>query len=206
MTAMKKSKGRPFDADGNITRARIIDAARECFATHGYGDATNKDIASAAGVSPSSIYNYFPAKKDIYFAIFEEGEDYISAAYQQMTTNATSPLDGLCKIFDANIAIHNDRPDLPPFFAHVRFDIERYPELAHYIAQRERKIQPIVRTLVDKAIESGEITNALPADSIEAMLFASIFGMSIFGLQVDKDDHQNTMKAFRALLDGSLTQ
>jgi AcrR family transcriptional regulator len=47
------------------TRARILDAARAVFAEHGYAAGTTNRIATAAGISIGSLYQYFPNKDAI---------------------------------------------------------------------------------------------------------------------------------------------
>jgi AcrR family transcriptional regulator len=47
------------------SRARILDAAREVFAAHGYAAGTTNRIAAAAHMSVGSIYQYFPNKDSI---------------------------------------------------------------------------------------------------------------------------------------------
>ena len=107
----KNIRGRPVDADGNITREKIIAAARECFARGGYGNATNKIIAQAAGVTASAIYNYFPAKKDIFLAIVVEGEQYIASAYQSAIADIDSPKQAILAILDCNsLVICSQKP------------------------------------------------------------------------------------------------
>ena len=53
-------------------RRQIIDGALQVFSTKGYRDATNKDIAAAAGInSPGLIYHYFKDKADLLRAVAE---------------------------------------------------------------------------------------------------------------------------------------
>jgi AcrR family transcriptional regulator len=48
-----------------ITRAALLDAAREVFSAAGYDDATMVDIADRAGASIGSLYHHFAAKSDL---------------------------------------------------------------------------------------------------------------------------------------------
>jgi AcrR family transcriptional regulator len=50
-------------------RAQILDAAATVFAEKGFHRATTKEIASAAGVSEGTIYNYFDSKEDLLIGI-----------------------------------------------------------------------------------------------------------------------------------------
>jgi AcrR family transcriptional regulator len=51
-------------------RSRILDAAVELFAQHGY-DAKMQDIATRAGVVPSVLYDHFGSKRDLHIALLE---------------------------------------------------------------------------------------------------------------------------------------
>jgi AcrR family transcriptional regulator len=59
---------RPRNADGQRTRAAILDAALDLFAEKGFFGTTLRDIATAVGVRESALYNYFSGKD----ALFEE--------------------------------------------------------------------------------------------------------------------------------------
>ncbi len=52
-------------------REQIIDAAMRVFAQKGYSNATNKDIAREAGITPGLIYYYFESKEALLYAILE---------------------------------------------------------------------------------------------------------------------------------------
>ena len=51
-------------------RARILDAAVEVFAEHGY-EAKMQDIAARAGVVPSVLYDHFDSKRELHIALLE---------------------------------------------------------------------------------------------------------------------------------------
>jgi AcrR family transcriptional regulator len=56
-------------AEQPSTREALLDAAAEVFARHGYEYATLADIASAAGLSGGSIYNYFRGKPELFLEV-----------------------------------------------------------------------------------------------------------------------------------------
>jgi AcrR family transcriptional regulator len=51
------------------TRDRILNAARELFASKGFKGTTTAEIARRAGVNEALIYRHFPAKRDLHTAI-----------------------------------------------------------------------------------------------------------------------------------------
>lgn len=59
---------------------KIINAACEVFAKHGYIKASMKDIAEAAGISKSVLFKYFYSKENLYMKIFRLASDSIIEA------------------------------------------------------------------------------------------------------------------------------
>jgi len=204
LSSPKGKQGRPHNRDGAITRQLVIDAARSCFAQHGYEKATNKLIAQTAGLTASALYNYYPSKRDIYLAVLDDAQALLLERYQAAISGVDSPLECLCRIIDTNGQIHKQRPDLPAFLALVRFEAIRNPELQASLADHVGTIEPIVTQLVKSAQKRGELSKSVPARNIEEMLLSASTGISINGLHSDLEDHLKNLKALRKLLDGSL--
>jgi AcrR family transcriptional regulator len=55
-------------------RQQIVQAAAQVFAEKGYAIATTKEIAEAADMGESTLYNYFDSKRDILLAVAAESE------------------------------------------------------------------------------------------------------------------------------------
>ncbi|MBE7217758.1 MAG: TetR/AcrR family transcriptional regulator [Caulobacteraceae bacterium] len=67
-------------AEGRTKARCILDAARKCFAKHGFHGASMARIAEEAGISVGHIYRYFENKEAVVAAIVEE--DLLGAAEQ----------------------------------------------------------------------------------------------------------------------------
>jgi AcrR family transcriptional regulator len=59
-------------AQGQATRAKLLDAARTLFGTRGYNDTSLDDIVAAAGVTKGALYHHFGGKEDLFRAVFEQ--------------------------------------------------------------------------------------------------------------------------------------
>ncbi|GAA2868995.1 hypothetical protein GCM10010517_28920 [Streptosporangium fragile] len=68
MTAARRPNRGPAAATEN--RAALIAAARQAFATAGYG-ASLTEVARAAGVGQGSLYRHFPDRASLALAVFE---------------------------------------------------------------------------------------------------------------------------------------
>jgi AcrR family transcriptional regulator len=60
------------------SRAALLDAARECFATWGYEATTVAAILDRAGMARGALYHYFPGgKREVFAAVFDTvNEDF----------------------------------------------------------------------------------------------------------------------------------
>ncbi len=62
----------PRTKRGELTRQRLISAAREVFESQGFASTRMGDIAAAAGVSHGTVYTYFTTKEDVLAATLTE--------------------------------------------------------------------------------------------------------------------------------------
>jgi AcrR family transcriptional regulator len=71
---------RPLRADAQRNRDKVLRAAQEAFAGHGYGVPLD-EIATLAGVGPGTVYRHFPSKEELFAAVVTERlRDLIAAA------------------------------------------------------------------------------------------------------------------------------
>lgn len=60
-------------------RAAIVDAARRLVSEHGAPALTMRAVGQAIGYSAAALYEYFPAKEDLYAALYFDERDGLSA-------------------------------------------------------------------------------------------------------------------------------
>lgn len=73
-------------ARGDLTRRRIIDAARRVFEQHGYLDIGVDEIVKEAGVARGSFYTYFTSKLDVFGEIAREVAAAVDQSIQRPDT------------------------------------------------------------------------------------------------------------------------
>jgi AcrR family transcriptional regulator len=59
------------EAQKQLTRSRLLDAAAELFATRGYAATTIEEIATSAGATRATFYLHFPSKSDVVHGFYE---------------------------------------------------------------------------------------------------------------------------------------
>jgi AcrR family transcriptional regulator len=57
---------------GDLRRQLILNAARRCFARHGFAGTTTKSVAAAAAISEGLLFKHFPSKSALYAEILAE--------------------------------------------------------------------------------------------------------------------------------------
>jgi AcrR family transcriptional regulator len=62
------------------TRQHIADTARRLFAERGFDHVTVAEIAREADLAQATVFNYFPAKEDLFYSRLEAFEDELLAA------------------------------------------------------------------------------------------------------------------------------
>jgi AcrR family transcriptional regulator len=69
-----RKRGRPpgRTAAGDAARVRLYEAAIALIGERGYEAATLRDVAARAGVSPALLYRYFPNKRSVVLALYDE--------------------------------------------------------------------------------------------------------------------------------------
>lgn len=92
-------------ADGEQTRARILEAAGALFAAHGYAETTGKAIAEQAGVDLASINYHFGSRSGLYQAVLAEAHGRVIQleALQQLAESSLAPAAKVMRLIDALI-------------------------------------------------------------------------------------------------------
>jgi AcrR family transcriptional regulator len=143
------------------TRARILDAAREVFAAHGYAAGTTNRIADAAGLSVGSLYQYFPNKDAILVELVhvhvEDGTRAVLAAAAQATPDGTATgaarLEPLVHdVVAAMVGVHaGDRALHRVLFE----ESPRPPSLLAELHRTEERVVDTVTGMLDDAFPDG---------------------------------------------------
>ena len=84
-----------------VSRRKLLDAARKLFTERGYHDTRPQDIARAAGVGHGTFYLHFADKRECFLAFVDEAADELHETVLVHTANATTIADVVRGIIDA---------------------------------------------------------------------------------------------------------
>src|SRR5262249_41413686 len=71
------------------TRQRLLEAAGEVFAEHGFRDATIREICEKAKANMAAVHYHFGDKKEIYGAVFDYARTCAVAQFNDLTSPGT---------------------------------------------------------------------------------------------------------------------
>jgi len=81
------------------TRERLLGAAVELFALHGYAEVGMEDIADAIGIAGPSIYHHFPAKSDILMTALKRGAQALRESAQLPGADGAAALGAVVEAY-----------------------------------------------------------------------------------------------------------
>jgi AcrR family transcriptional regulator len=79
----------------DATRGALLVAARELFTDRGYAATSTTEIVTRAGVTRGALYHHFPAKHDLFRAVFEQLEAEVTTHVAQEALAGADPLEQL---------------------------------------------------------------------------------------------------------------
>jgi AcrR family transcriptional regulator len=121
-------------------RAQILAGARTVFASEGYEGATVTKLERQIGLSRGAIFNYFPSKWEIFFALAQEdmlriGALWVEEGYDEaLRTLAGSNPDWLGVYFEVARKFRHD-PDLRRQWS------QRAPDIEVQVVEQIRRLQ-----------------------------------------------------------------
>lgn len=199
---VEKRLGRPRATDSGDTKRRILDIAREMFSVHGYEVATNRDIASAAGITSGALYHYFGSKLDLYLAVHED----VQAGVYESFSNATMNLETFTEMFLAVLEVAHDMnendPSVARFVGAVRVDAQRHPEMAAALLPRSEQREVFFTRLIDIGVKTGEIDEQQRSFAL-AFLLTVLVGLTD-AVSGDNAQHKQAIEAIKMVMTGDL--
>lgn len=89
-------------------RRQILDAAAICFAEKGFEATRTADICQRAGISSGKLFHYFKSKRDVFIAIFAQGQSEDGALLDR-ATEAPNVVSAIVGFFQQALS-HRDSP------------------------------------------------------------------------------------------------
>lgn len=141
-------------------RGQILEAALAVFSRQGYDRAAMHEIAAEAGIAVGTIYNYYPAKRDILFALYNL---YIFEPFQ-VALSDTDTLDDtgfVTALMQNRLEFGRENADR---FIPLMMEVQRDPALRrHFKEELLKPVMKLAETFVSSRIERGDFHDINPA-------------------------------------------
>lgn len=155
MSAVEERSSGKSAARAQAQRARILDAARACFAERGFHGASIANIAQAAGISQGLIYRYFTNKAAIVHAIVDE-----QRARRGETLAGITSCEALVDVVIRKLQNWRERRRAseddfdPTLFLEITAEATRDADVAAVLAEHERSIWIDLTELLRRSVEA----------------------------------------------------
>ncbi|MCB0221166.1 MAG: TetR/AcrR family transcriptional regulator [Chrysiogenetes bacterium] len=188
----------------NPSVVKILFAAGQCFAEHGYEKTTTKEIAQRAGVSKSLLHYHFESKEhllyelqDLLFNLTKERIRNYSLKGEPSIERAIATLDMVWRLICKN--------DNFIFFGLDLWNLAgKYPALQEHHRKFMRSIVAFVEEAARDALGPVADQLAIPVSRLAQLLVATIPGFAM-RLQVDAEGAQQAFDDFKDLLTKLIT-
>ncbi|MEH6345089.1 MAG: TetR/AcrR family transcriptional regulator [Bermanella sp.] len=165
----------------NFDRTRVLKNAAMIFWHQGYQKTSMKDLESATGLLPSSLYNSFGNKETLFLEILDFYTDHILGGRIEKYLRQEDPLKGLQQFF---ITCFTDLPRGRKGMACLI--VNSISEMAIHNEAIRKKLLRVENTLtsnfitnLDKAKQAGTIAKNIDSEIIANQLLISLNGLLV---------------------------
>lgn len=123
------------------TRERLLDVARQLFASNGVERTTMNDIATASDKGRRTIYTYFKNKKEIYDAVIEREADAIVKRFRDIVYSDLEPVEMLQSYIRARFDVVDETikaSTTSQLISYITLDHKRLERIRLLAVEKER--------------------------------------------------------------------
>jgi AcrR family transcriptional regulator len=159
-----------------LTRAAVLDAAQTLFVRDGFDATSVEDIARVSQSSKGAVYHHFRDKQEIFAEVFSAIQsDVMRTALDAMGEGQTpwQRIETATRAFLAGyVANDSARAMLRQVMGVLGWDRVR--------AIDEKMALPLVRTMIQETIRSGDVNEAIPVDTTASLLYSLYCNAVVF--------------------------
>jgi AcrR family transcriptional regulator len=164
-------------------KTNIVHEAQKLFSLNGFLGTGINDIIEASGTSKGGFYNHFSSKEDLFYAVLAESQNLWREKVLRSTADISSPTEKIIKILTNYKDLYlKDAENFPGGCIFITFSVElddTRPQLVEEVYRGFEGFRAMLKRLLDKAIQLGELPEDLISDSTSEMLFSGMLGASV---------------------------
>lgn len=175
----RNRKGRPTDADSAATRQSILDASLWAFGRHGYDGTSMQIIAERAGLTPGTLYHYFPSKADIFKTVGDEVATEFRRRSDLAIAEAHTARQRVAGVLRGLGDWILESPEVASFISTYAAEVTRNREVRR-LSPPERWTEPVsyYAAMFHTGAEAGDVTADADVDAAGVFVQGLVYGMA----------------------------
>lgn len=142
-------------------RQKILAAAADIFATHGFHQATIEQIADAAGVGKGTVYLYFKSKKGLFDALLLESSQRVLRRTKEVVQAHTNPLERIRVLTHMQLQILKQNYPLMQMIIR-EFYPDKLKDLRPELEQHMHELMALYTLILEEGIAAGYLRQHNP--------------------------------------------
>ena len=167
-----------WQRDPEGMRLRILEAAKQEFATHGLAGARVDRIAAKAGANKRMLYYHIGKKDDLYLAVLEGAYEKIRVEERGLDMEQLAPPKAIERLIDFTWNYFIRNPEFSALLSTENLARARHLKRSTKVKSMHSPFVEMIRTVVRRGVESGDFQAAV--DPVQ--LYISIAALCFFYL------------------------
>ncbi len=192
-------KGIPLTEEEQARRRKeIFHASVHLFLSKGFNETSMREIAEAAGIGKSTLYDYFPTKDDILLSFVEDELQTLTEQIKEITTQNIGAMQKLRQTMFAYMDYLATNED---FYVKLSYQVQRLAQESIERIQRKRHaFQDLLRDIIEEGIREGCFR---PVDSLLATrVIITALTPAVYATRPSGSRQQMMEEAFTLMLKG----
>ncbi len=147
-------KGIPLTEEEQIRRRKeIAHTSVRLFLKKGFNETSMREVAEAAGIGKSTLYDYFPSKEDILLSFAEAELQRLTEQVKEIVDQKTGAQEKLRRIMFAYMDYLAENEE---FYLKLSYEVQRLgQESLERIQSKRHAFQDLLRNILEEGIREG---------------------------------------------------
>jgi AcrR family transcriptional regulator len=152
-------------------RHEIFEASVKLFLRQGFPETSMREVAAAAGIGKSTLYDYFPTKDEILIWGIEDIFVDLTAAAREILALPLPAIDRLRRVMENHVAAIEASKE---FYMRLSFEVQRLSLKAQRRVQvRRHEYQDLIAGLVAEGMQEGSFRRVDPLPVARMLIMAA---------------------------------
>ncbi|SMG22557.1 TetR family transcriptional regulator [Paraburkholderia susongensis] len=162
----------PKQRDPEVTRARILEAAKKEFAKFGLAGARVEAIATRSKANKRMIYHYFGSKEELFVAVLEDAYADIRSAELNLHLDHLSPEEALVALTTHTWNYYLRNPEFMTLVNSENLHKARHVKKSERFKELHHDFISMLQRILDRGVEAGAFRSGVDARQLHITMAA----------------------------------